>query len=144
MSFSPSALGTESATLTVADSPDPLSPYTIALSTGQTIPATVAPLTLAYGTLTAKVPTKTLKATVTNLSGFSLPLSERISGTNSSDFAVTGSGTCRATASPHSSCTIAVTFTPTGGGSQENASMTVSVGSDPSSPYNINLTGTGP
>jgi Abnormal spindle-like microcephaly-assoc'd, ASPM-SPD-2-Hydin len=143
VSFAPGALGTESAMLTVSDSPDPMSPHTVSLSTGPTIPATVTPATFAYGTLTAKVLTKTLKATVTNLSGFSLPLSASISGTNASDFAVTGSGTCGASAAPNSSCTIAVTFTPTAGGAAESASMAVTVGSDPTSPHNISLTGTG-
>jgi hypothetical protein len=37
-----------------------------------------------------------------------------------------------------------VAFTPTGGGSPESGSMAVSIGSDPSSPHNISLTGTGP
>jgi hypothetical protein len=144
VTFTPGVLGTESASLSVSDSPDPLSPYTVALSTGPTIPATVAPATLAYGTLTSNVPSKTLKTTVTNLSGFPLPLSENISGPNATDFTVTGSGTCGTTATPHSSCTIAVTFAPTGGGSAESASVGVSVGSDPTSPHNIALTGTGP
>jgi hypothetical protein len=144
VSFSPSVLGTESATLSVADSPDPLSPNPVAITTGPTIPATVLPATLAYGTLTTKVPSKTLKTTVTNLSGFALPLSESISGTNATDFSVTGSGTCGPMVSPNSSCTIAVTFTPTAGGSSESAIMAVTVGNDPTSPHNITLTGTGP
>jgi hypothetical protein len=141
--FKPSVLGTESATLSVSDNPDPLSPYTVALSTGPTIPDTVLPATLAYGTLTSRTPTKTKTVTVTNLSGFPLSVGETFSGTNDSDFAVTG-GTCGSTAPANTSCTIAVTFTPTGGGSSETASMAVSVGSDPSSPHNISLTGTGP
>ena len=87
MYFKPSVLGTESATLSVSDSPDPLSPYTVALSTGPTIPATVLPATLAYGTLTARTPTKTRTVTVTNLSGFPLSLGENFSGTTS-DFDV--------------------------------------------------------
>jgi hypothetical protein len=37
-----------------------------------------------------------------------------------------------------------VTFTPTGGGSSESASVAVSIGNDPTSPHNITLTGTGP
>ncbi len=41
VTFKPGAPGTESATLSISDSPDPLSPYTVALSTGPTIPATV-------------------------------------------------------------------------------------------------------
>ena len=144
VTFTPSVLGTESATLSVADSPDPISPYPVAITTGPTIPATVLPATLAYGTLTARVPSKTLNTTVTNKSPFSLPLGESIiSSPNSSDFAVTG-GTCTATASPNASCTIAVTFTPTAGGSSESASMAVTIGNDPTSPHNITLTGTGP
>ena len=86
---------------------------------------------------------KTLNATVTNLSGFSLPLSESIGGANASDFAVAG-GTCAAAAAAHSSCTIAVKFMPTGAGSAESAIMSISVANDPTSPHNISLTGTGP
>ncbi len=140
VTFTPGVLGTESATLMVSDSPDPLSPYTVALTTGATIPATVTPISLAYGTLTAT--TKTLNVTVTNLSPFSLPLSESFNGTNASDFTVSG-GTCSATALPNSLCTIAVKFTPTAGGTPESASLAVNAGSDPTSPHNISLTGTG-
>ena len=82
VSFSPSVLGTESATLSVSDSPDPLSPYTVALSTGPTIPETIAPVTLAYGTLTARTPTKTKDVTITNMSGFPLSVGESFSGPN--------------------------------------------------------------
>jgi hypothetical protein len=42
VTFTPGALGTESAALSVSASPDPLSPCTVALSTGPTIPATVS------------------------------------------------------------------------------------------------------
>ena len=143
VTFTPGALNTESATLSVSDSPDPSSPYTVALSTGPTIPATVAPISLAYGTLTSKMPTKTKSVTVTNLSGFPLSLTEMISGANATNFKITG-GSCTATASPNSACTIAVTFTPTGGGSPESAKMAVTVGNDPTSPHNISLTGAGP
>ncbi|HEY9157346.1 choice-of-anchor D domain-containing protein [Candidatus Binatus sp.] len=142
VTFTPGALGTESATLSVADSPDPLSPYTVALSTGPTIPATVTPITLAYGRLTARTSPKTRTVTVTNLSKLPLPVSESFNGTNAGDFAVTG-GTCGATAAANSSCTIAVTFKPTGGGSSRRASMTVNVGSDPSASHNVRLSGTG-
>ena len=141
VTFRPGALGNESATLTVSDSPDPLSPYTVALSTGPTIPATVIPATLAHGTLTKA--SKALNETVTNLSPFSLSLSESFSGANAGDFAVTG-GTCGSTVLPASQCTIAVTFTPTAGGKAETAIMAVSVGNDPTSPHNISLRGKGP
>ena len=141
VTFTASALGTESATLSIADSPDPLSPYAIALTTAPTIPATVAPSKMSYGTL--KNASKTRNVTVTNLSNVALPVSESFSGNNAADFAVTG-GTCGATAAANSSCTIAVTFTPTGGGAAESASMAATIGSDPNSPHSIGLTGTGP
>jgi uncharacterized repeat protein (TIGR03803 family) len=144
VTYAPTALGTEAASMTVTDSPDPLGPYAVAFTTGPTIPATVTPAaTLAFGTLTARAPTKTKDVTVTNLSGSSLSVSESITGSNASDFAVNG-GTCDSTVAANSSCTIAVTFTPTGGGSPESASIAVTVGSDPDSPHNISMTGTGP
>jgi len=143
VSFSPSVLGTESATLSVSDTPDPLSPCTVSLTTGPTIPVTIAPLTLAYGTLSARTSPKTKDVTVTNKSGFALSVIESFSGANADDFTVTG-GTCGSTALANSSCTIAVTFTPTDAPNAESATMAVSIGNDPSSPYSISLTGTGP
>jgi len=136
-------LGSYSATLSIADSPDPASPHAVALSTGATIPATVSPAsTLAFGTLTTKSKTKNI--TVTNLSGFSLSVSEgSIGGANAGDFAVTG-GTCGSSVAANSSCTIAFTFTPTLHATAESASVAVSIGNDPTSPHNIALTGTGP
>jgi hypothetical protein len=142
--FKPGVLGTESATLSIADSPDASSPHTVAISTGPTIPATISPAsTLAFGTLTTK--SKTMNITVTDLSGFSLSVGEgSVGGANAGDFAVTG-GTCGGgTVSAHSSCTIAVTFTPTLRATAESASVAVTIGSDPNSPHNIALTGTGP
>ena len=130
--------------MTVTDSPDPLDSYTVGFTTGSTIPATVTPAaTLAFGTLTARTSSKTKDVTVTNLSGSSLSVSASITGSNASDFALNG-GTCGSMVAANSSCTIAVTFMPTGGGSPESASIAVSVGSDPDSPHNISMTGTGP
>src|SRR6202021_3621106 len=87
-------LGPESGTLTVSDSPDPLGPYTIALSTGPTIPATVLPASLAFGNV-AQSASKTLSLVkVTNLSPFTLTLSNGISGPNRADFRVAPGGIC--------------------------------------------------
>jgi uncharacterized repeat protein (TIGR03803 family) len=143
VTYAPTALGSEAASMTVTDSPDPLGPYSVSFTTGPTIPATVTPATLAFGTLTARTPSKTKDVTVTNLSGSSLSVGESITGANASDFAVNG-GSCGTMVAANSSCTIGVTFTPTGGGSPESASIAVSVGSDPDSPHNISMTGTGP
>jgi hypothetical protein len=140
VSFAPGALGAESATLNVADSPDPLSPYTLALSTGPTIPETVAPVTLPYGTV-LQTSSRTLKTTVTNRSPFTISIGSAVSGTNAADFTITG-GTCGPTLSGNSSCTIGVTFKPTIAAA-ESATLAVSVPQDPTSPHNVSLTGTG-
>ncbi len=144
VTYAPTQLGTEAATMTVADSPDALGPYTVSFTSGPTIPATVLPTTLAFGTLTARTSPKTKDITVTNLSAFSLSVSESsVSGSSAGDFAVTG-GTCGGTVSAHSACAIAIKFTPTAEPLAESASIAVTIGSDPTSPHNIALTGTGP
>ncbi len=95
VTYAPTQVGTESATMTVTDSPDTLGPYTVSFTTAENIPATVSPSTLKFGTLTARTSPKLLNIAVTNLSGFSLSVSEgSVTGANSGDFAVTG-GTCR-------------------------------------------------
>ena len=140
VSFTPGILGTESATLSLFDSPDPIGPYAIALSTGPTIPETIAPLNLSYGTV-SRTSSKTLKTTVTNKSPFTISISSSISGANSPDFTITG-GTCGASLSGNASCTIGVKFEPTTTTS-ETATLTVSVPQDPTSPRQVTLTGTG-
>jgi hypothetical protein len=145
VTYAPSALGTESATMTVTDSPDTLGPYAVSFTTAENIPATVAPAaTLAFGTTTVAHPNRTKSITVTNLSAFALAVSEgSIGGANAGDFAVTG-GTCGASVAANSSCTIAITFTPTLHATVESGSIAVTIGSDPTSPHNVALTGTGP
>jgi hypothetical protein len=140
VSFTPGVLGTESGTLSIFDSPDPLSPYTVALSTGPTIPETVAPLTLAYGTV-SQSSSRTLKTTVTNKSPFTISIGSAVSGANAADFTITG-GTCGATLAGNSSCTIGVKFKPTTTAS-ESATLAVTVPQDPTSPHAVSLTGTG-
>ena len=145
VTYAPTSLSTESANMTVTDSPDSLGPYTVSFTTAENIPATVAPgSTLAFGTTTVAHPNKTKDITVTNLSGSSLSVSEgSVGGANAGDFAVTG-GTCGSSVAANSTCTIAITFTPTLHASAESGSIAVTIGSDPTSPHNIALTGTGP
>jgi hypothetical protein len=140
VSFTPGVLGTESATMKISDSPDPLSPYTVAVSTGPTIPETVVPLTLAYGTV-SQLSSRTLNATVTNKSPFTISTSSAVSGANAADFTITG-GTCGPTLAGSSSCTVAVRFKPSTAAA-ESATLAVSVPQDPTSPRNVTLTGTG-
>ena len=140
VTFTPGALGSESAMLTVSDSPDPVSPYNIGLSTGPTIPDTVTPATLSYGTV-SQTSSKTLKATITNYSPFTLSVGSSLSGANAPDFTITG-GTCGPSLTGNASCTIGVKFKPTTT-SSESATLTVTIPQDPTSPRQVALTGTG-
>jgi outer membrane protein assembly factor BamB len=139
-SFTPGALGTESATLVISDSPDLASPHNIAVDVAGTIPETVAPMTLSYGTV-SQTSSKTLKTTVTNKSSFTISIGTAVSGANGADFTITG-GTCGPSLAGNSSCTISVEFKPTTAG-PETASLSVSVAEDPTGPHTVNLKGTG-
>jgi hypothetical protein len=126
--------------LSISDSPDPLSPHAVTLSTAATIPEGVAPLTLAFGTV-SQTTSKTLKTTVANYSPYTISIASSLSGANASDFTITG-GTCGASLAGKSSCTIGVKFKPTTAAA-ESAALAVAIPQDPSSPRNVNLTGTG-
>jgi hypothetical protein len=140
VTFTPGVLGSESATLTVSDSPDPASPYSVSFNVAGTIPETVAPITLSYGTV-SQSSSKTLKTTVTNKSPFAISIGSAVSGANAADFTITG-GTCGPTLAGNSTCTIGVKFKPTTAAA-ESATLAVSVPQDPTSPHNVSLTGTG-
>ena len=141
VTYTPGVLGIESATLTVGASPDPNSPYHVAFSVAGTIPETISPISLSYGTV-SRSSSKTLKTTVTNKSPFTISISSSISGANASDFTNTAGGTCGASLAGNLSCTIAIKFRPTTP-APESATLSVSVPQDPTSPHNVNLIGTG-
>jgi hypothetical protein len=140
VTFKPGALGTESAMLSVSDTPDSLGPYDVALTTGPTIPVSVSPTSLLYGTV-SRASSKTLTATVTNMSPLTLSIVSAVSGLNAGDFTITG-GTCGSTLDGNSSCTVAVTFKPTKTVT-ESATLAGTVTSDPSSPHKVALKGRG-
>lgn len=140
VTFKPGALGTESATLSVSDSPDSLGPYDVALATGATIPVSVAPTSLLYGTV-PRTSSKTLTATVTNMSPMTLSIDSAVTGLNAGVFKITG-GTCGSTLAGNSSCTVAVTFQPAKSVT-ETATLAGTVGSDPTSPHKVTLKGKG-
>ena len=143
VTYDPSAVGTESATMTVTDSPDPLGPYTVSFSTLATIPETAFPPKLAFAE-TYQTASRTLSVTVTNkaTSGPITLTGTSIGGANAGDFAVTG-GTCGATLAASSSCTYAVTFTPSTE-TAEAGTLSIGVAEDPNGgPAAIDLSGTG-
>ena len=140
VTYKPGILGAESAQLNLADKPDPLGPYAVSFNVAGTIPELVTPLNLSYGSV-SQSSSKTLKEIIVNKSPFSISTSGSVSGPNAADFTIAG-GTCTGTLAANSSCTIAVKFQPTSA-SAESATLAVNVPQDPTSPHNINLTGTG-
>jgi hypothetical protein len=140
VTYKPGILGAESAQLKVTDKPDSLGPYDVSFNVAGTIPEMITPLNLSYGSV-SQASSKTLKEIVTNKSPFTISTSSSTSGPNASDFTIVG-GTCTGTLAANSSCTVAVKFQPTSA-SAESATLAVTVPQDPTSPHNVNLTGTG-
>jgi len=139
ISFTPSALGAQSATLTVNDN-TAISPQHVALSGTGTIDMTVSPASYSFGSVKdGSKPTKSI--TVHNYETNSVSLSEGFSGTNAGDFGVTG-GTCTSTLTAKTACTLIVTFAPTTL-STESATMTVTDSPDTLGPYMVSFSGTG-
>jgi hypothetical protein len=143
VTFAPTAAGAESATMTVSDSPDPLGPYTVSLSSAATVPESVSPAKLAFADV-YRTASKTLSVTLTNHSS-SEPMTltgTSVGGANASDFAVTG-GTCTGSLAASSSCTYAITFTPQTE-SAEAGTFSIMVAQDPNGgPPAVVLSGTG-
>ncbi|MGA6961724.1 MAG: choice-of-anchor D domain-containing protein, partial [Candidatus Acidiferrales bacterium] len=145
--FTPSAAGTRTATLNIADNATG-SPQTVTLTgtgAGASGTVTVTPASLTFtsqnvGT-TSGVMTVTVKNTGTTTVTFN---SFAISGTNPTEFAVTaaGTGSCTVGAlASGASCTIGVTFTPAAAGTR---TATLSIADNATgSPQTVGLTGTG-
>jgi len=145
VTFAPVAVGTESAIMTLTDSPDPLSPsgYPVSFSALATVPESVSPTSLHYANV-YQTASKTLSVTVTN-KATSRPITltgTSIGGANAGDFAVTG-GNCGGSLASSSSCTYAVTFTPSKEAA-ESGTLSIGVLEDPNGgPAAIALSGTG-
>ena len=142
VTFTPSVMAAETATLSVADS-DASSPQSVPLTgTGTAPPSPVflSPATVNFGnqaiSTTSSAQTVTLKnnstTTVSNIA-------VSITGAGASSFAQTSA--CGTTLAVGKTCTISVTFTPTAAGA---VTATLSVAdSDASSPQTATLNGTG-
>ena len=137
--FAAGALGSESATIAISDGPDPQSPHNVSLFVPGTIPATVTPLSITYGTIT-ETSAQIKNVTVTNKSPFTISVGSVVGGADPADFTVVGG--CGPTLAGNSSCQIAVMFQPTDVGTR-GGTLAVSIGQDPTSPHNVSLTGTG-
>ena len=145
VTFTPSAAGAESATLTVTDDSNGIanSTQTVSLTgSGMGPLASMSSLALNFTSQIVGTTSPPQAVTVTNTGNSNLIISTAtLGGTNATDFA-TSADTCKgATLTPQAVCSVSITFTPaaTGGRSaslsfQDNAA---------SSPQEVNLTGTG-
>ncbi len=135
ITFTPTAAGLRTGTLTVTDS-DPSSPQTVELS-GMGTYVTFSKPTLNFGSvLRSKSSSKKLSVTLTNNAASPLSIT---SITASGDYTQTNS--CGSSVAAHSACTITVTFTPSTTG-KRYGSITIT-DSDGASPNLVNLTGIG-
>lgn len=136
--FSPTAVGSRTATLTVVTDASN-SPQNVALSgTGvATAPSvSLAPTSLTFAPQLVNTTSASQTVTLTNNGTASLTIS---STSASGDFARTT--TCGAALAVNASCTLSVTFTPTAVG---NRNGTLSITDNASgSPHTVSLTGTG-
>lgn len=134
VSFTPSALGSYSGTLTVTDN-DPSSPQVVTLSGTGVASATINPASLTFPN--QAVGTSSLPKTVTLTNNQAIPLNIS-SVTASGPFTA---GSCPASLAAQTSCVISITFTPTVLGSS-TGTLTV-VDDANNSPQTASLTGSG-
>ena len=140
VTFTPTQTGSLSGTLTISDNAAD-SPQQVALSgTGAQPALSLSPSSLAFGGQGVGTTSAAQTVTITNTGTADLDVSAvSTSGTNAGDFSASPSG-CGDIA-PSGTCTISVTFTPSGAGAR---SATLNIVSDaPSSPDQVSLSGTG-
>jgi hypothetical protein len=143
VTFTPRALGAESATLTVNDSASP--PYntlTSSLSGMGVADATLTPASASLGSVAVNTASNVKSVTLYNNESVALNISGiSITGANAADFAQTN--TCGTSLAARTSCTLSVTFTPS---TTAVESATLTVNDSASAPYNTLtslLSGTG-
>ncbi len=148
VSFTPTSPGTLSGMLTVTDDAGG-SPQAVALSgTGTGPVASVSPSSLSFSAQIAGSASAAQTLTVKNTGNANLTVSGLgISGADAGDFAIAAAGTtCTAGGSvaAGASCVIAVTFTPSAGGSRAGTlNVTDNSGNTSGSVQNVPLVGTG-
>jgi hypothetical protein len=142
VTFTPTAVGTQVGTLTIADNAAS-SPQNVILSgIGAGVGLSATALTFPDTAFTTPTPTVSAPQTVTltNTSASLLTFTSiAITGTNSGDFGETDN--CTPSVAPGGTCTINVTFAPTATGTRTAA--VVITDSGPNSPRSIGLVGGG-
>jgi Abnormal spindle-like microcephaly-assoc'd, ASPM-SPD-2-Hydin len=139
VTFTPAALGSRSAALSVVDNAC-MSPQTIALS-GKGTEITMSPSPVSFGSETVGTTSAPMTVTVTNHGTTAVKVtSATITGADKGDFTIT-SNTCTTISASGGTCAIMVTFTPAASGSR---TATLSLAdNDKGSPQTDVLKGTG-
>ena len=136
VAFAPAAAGTRTGQVTIADDATG-NPHKVNLTGTGTVPLTVAPASLGFGSVIAGVTSAAKTVTLTNSNP--VPITFASIAAASPDYSV-ASG-CPATLDAGTSCTLTVTFTPSTTGSRPSQVDVVSDAT--SSPQKVTLTGTG-
>ena len=144
VTFTPTATGSRSATLSVSDSATS-SPQTVALSgTGVSQGVTFSPSSLSFPSQDVGTTSAAQSVTVTNTGSGNLTFGAgavTVSGANAADFAL-ASDTCSGqTVAPNGACAVGITFMPSVAGS-ESATLNFTDNAS-GSPQTVSLTGTG-
>jgi hypothetical protein len=135
VTFTPTAAGTRTGTLTLADN-SPSSPQTVTLSGTGGVAAKLTPVSASFPRESVGVSSPAKVFTLHNLQTTSLT---GISTSTTGDFSVS-STTCSSSLAAKSTCTISVVFTPTKTGTRTG---TLQVNENAGGPLVSNLTGTG-
>jgi uncharacterized repeat protein (TIGR03803 family) len=140
VTFTPSIVGAESATLTVTDAASN-SPQTASLSGTGIAQATISPASLTFAAQKVGTTSSAKNVRLTNNLSTALTISSiTFTGADPGDFA-SPSNTCGGSVAAKSNCTISVTFTPAATGSR-TATLNANDGAN-NSPQTVALTGTG-
>ncbi len=136
IALTPTMVGSDPGTLTVADSASN-SPQTVALTGTGTTPVTLSVSSLYLGTVLGGNTSAAKSVTLTNWENVALAFSSIVT---SGDFAM-ASNTCGTGIAAGAKCTVGVTFSPTAGGARAGALTFTDNAAN--SPQSVSLTGTG-
>jgi hypothetical protein len=140
--FSPTATGSQSATVTITDDTSTGSNTLTLTGSGALPTATLTPKTDSFGSVTVGTTSAAKINTLTNTSSYLLSVkSIAISGPDATNFAQTNNCPVGGTLAGEASCTISVTFTPSASGTR-TATLTETDNSSDET-HTVSLTGSG-
>ena len=137
VTFTPAVSGAIAGSLSMSDSA-PDSPQTVAFTGTGALPLTIAPTTLAFGTVAVGSTSAAKTVSITNNETTAITLTNSASG----NYAISGAGTtCGASLAAKAKCNLAVTFSPSVAGAI-NGGVSIADGTT-FSPQLVGLSGTG-